>query len=51
MLTDTFRVMDNNLFKESFYEKRKKKSNNTHTIFFTTIKLTSSSQYIYIVED
>ena len=46
MLTDVFKTMINNLFKEIFYWE--KKSNNTHTIFFTAIKLTSSSRYIYI---
>ena len=46
MLTDALRELSNNLFKEIFYWE--KKSNNTHTIFFTAIKLTSSSRYIYI---
>ena len=38
MLTNTFRALVNNLFKESFYEKRKKKVINILTIFFISHK-------------
>ena len=34
MLTSAFRVFVNNLVKESFYEKRKKKTINVLTAFF-----------------
>ena len=35
MLTNTLRIMINNLFKGSFYGKRKKKTINILTIFFS----------------
>ena len=38
MLTKTLRVLVNNLFKESFYEKRKKKVINILTAFFISHK-------------
>ena len=38
MLTDALRTMFNNLFKEFFYEKRKKKVINILTIFFISHK-------------
>lgn len=34
MLTDPFRTLVNNLFKEYFYEKKKKKTINISTDFF-----------------
>jgi len=38
MLTNTLRALVNNLFKESFYEKRKKKTINILTTFFIFYK-------------
>ena len=34
MVTDTLRIIVNNSFKESFYEKKKKKTINVLTTFF-----------------
>ena len=39
MLTSAFRVLVNNLVKESFYEKRKKKTINVLTTFFISHKI------------
>ena len=38
MLTNTFRVLVNNLFKENFYGKRKKKAINVLTTFLISHK-------------
>ena len=38
MLTDAIRALINNLFKENFYEKRKKKVINVLTVFFISHK-------------
>ena len=39
MLTSAFRVLVNNLVKESYYEKRKKKTINVLTTFFISHKI------------
>ena len=41
MLLDVFKVMVNNLFKESFYRKKKKKVINVLTFFLFLIKVVS----------
>ena len=42
MLTNTFKVLVNNLFKKSFYRKKQKKTINILTIFFTSYNTNGS---------